>query len=218
MVFFKFRTVSIAIAVLLLAITTALPQNNIVLAKHQSTYRIAAEKSGYQGDVYLVRGFANVFSRGLDRLGVIFNSRGIAAKVIPHTAWRAAAVKIYGNQKKYGPVPVVLIGHSLGANATIRIAEFLKKRNVKVQYLVTFEPTIRLDVPSNVRVAVNYFLSNSIMGESLKREPRSGGSFRNIDMVKVDGIGHFNIEENTRLQRTVLRNVLRYIQPARRPR
>ena len=176
-------------------------------------YELAARKFNYQGDVFLLRGFANVFSRGLDQISAELNARGIKAEVFHHTSWRYAARTIIANQKKYGRVPVVLIGHSLGANAIIRIAERLKKHKIRVQYLATFEPTQSLKVPSNVAVAVNYYLSNSSMGLPLKKARGSRGSFENKNMISIEGIGHFNIEEQPVLQRTVINRVMRYVKP-----
>jgi len=178
-------------------------------------YEAAAIKSNYQGDVFLLRGFADIFSRGLDEIGAKLNSKGINAEVIRHTSWRYAARKIINNQKKYGGVPVVLIGHSLGANAVIRIAERLKRHKIMVQYLVTFEPTQTLEIPSNVGVAVNYYLSNSSMGLPLNKARGSRGAFENRNMVDIEGIGHFNIEKQPLLQQTVIDRVLRYVKPVK---
>jgi hypothetical protein len=179
----------------------------------RSAYELVARKSNYQGDVFLLRGFADIFSLGLDEMGAKLNARGIKAQVIRHTSWRYAALTIIANQKKYGRVPVVLIGHSLGANAIIRIADYLKKHRIIVQYLVTFEPTRRLIVPSNVSVAVNYYLSNSSMGLPLEKARGSRGKFVNKNMIAIDGIGHFNIEKQAALQRSVINRVLFYVKP-----
>ncbi len=176
---------------------------------------LAARKSNYQGDVFLLRGFANIFSRGLDEIGAKLQAKGINAQVHHHTSWRYAARTIIANQKKYGRVPVVLIGHSLGANAIIRIAERLKKHKIRVQYLVTFEPTQSLIVPSNVGVAVNYYLSNSSMGLPLEKARSSRGKFENKNMIAIEGIGHFNIEKQRVLQRSVIARVLHYVKPTR---
>ncbi len=185
---------------------------------HEPTvyYQIAARKSHYQGDVYLVRGFGNYFSRGLDEIGTQLNARGIAAKVIRHADWRFAARTIIANQKKYGPVPIVLIGHSLGANAIIHIAEKLQRQKIMVQYLATFEPTRNLRIPANVKLAVNYYLSNSSMGIPLKKQRGSRGSFKNINLASAKGIGHFNIEEQKVLQQVIISQVLRLVKPSRK--
>ena len=176
-------------------------------------YELAARQSNYQGDIFLLRGFANIFSRGLDEIGDRLKAKGINAQVYHHSGWRYAARTIIANQKKYGPVPVVLIGHSLGANAIIFIAERLKRYGIKVQYLVTFEPTRTLEIPSNVGVAVNYYLSNSSMGLPLKKARGSRGSFENKNMISIEGIGHFNIEKQPVLQQRVIEQVLIYIKP-----
>lgn len=182
----------------------------------QPSQQIALRRHRYQGDVYLLRGFGDVFSRGLDDMGAKLQSLGIDAKVGRHTDWRRATTAIIANQKKYGRVPVVLIGHSLGANAIIRIAEKLQRHKITVQYLATFEPTEQLEIPSNVKRAVNYYLSNSSMGLPLKKQRGSRGSFKNINLVSVPGVGHFNIDEQKNLQKKVISRVLRFVKPNRR--
>ncbi len=174
--------------------------------------RIIAQNTLYQGDVYLLRGFANVFSRGLDQVGQQLNRKGIKVTVAHHVAWRSAAAEIIRNHKKYGHSPVVLIGHSLGANAVIFIAQRLQRHNINVQYLVTLEPTRTLEVPANVGAAVNYYLSNSTMGLPLKKQRKSSGSFQNIDLKGVRSIGHFSIENDARVQRMIVENVLQYVE------
>ncbi len=176
-------------------------------------HELAAIKSNYQGDVFLLRGFADIFSRGLDDIGARLKAKGIDAEVIGHTSWRYVARTIIDNQKKYGGVPVILIGHSLGANAVIRIAKQLNEHKIKVQYLVTFEPTQTLEIPSNVDIAINYYLSNSTMGVPLTKAQGSSGTFENRNMVDIEGIGHFNIEKQPMLQQTVIDRVLKYVKP-----
>ncbi len=176
--------------------------------------RFVAQNTLYQGDVFLLRGFGNVFSRGLDQIGQRLDRRGIKTTVAHHTTWRSAAAQIITNQKRYGHSPVVLIGHSLGANAVVFIAQRLQKHNIKVQYLVTLEPTKSLVVPSNVDAAVNYYLSDSAMGLPLKKQRNSRGSFRNVDLVDVRGIGHFSIEKDAEVQRKIIENVLLYLTPS----
>lgn len=185
------------------------PQEHAAPVKQKTV----AKKTGYQGDVYLIRGgagFLNLFSRGLDKISAALNARGIKAKVIGNLGWELAASTIVRNQRTYGAAPVVLIGHSWGANAILRIAKILQKRNIKVDYFVTFEPNIDLPIPSNVKVAVNYYLSNSLLGKSLTQEAGSTGSFENVDLVSIPGIDHFSIEKQAQLQNTVIENTARY--------
>ncbi|MEO0547513.1 MAG: lipase [Pseudomonadota bacterium] len=175
-----------------------------------------ASSKRHRGDVYLLRGFGNVFSRGLDQMGEKLNNRGIEAQVISHTNWRTALTAILANRKKFGRKPVVLIGHSLGANQAITIAAELKKRRIRVDYLVTFAATNPKPIPSNVRKVTNYYFETDGWGKPIVKGPGFKGRMKNIDFSKDEKVGHFNIEKQPRLQEQVIRNVLRFVRPAKK--
>lgn len=170
-----------------------------------------AQANRYAGDVFLLRGFADVFSRGLDEIGEKLKTEGIEAQVISHRSWETALRTIIANQEKHGRKPVVLIGHSLGANAVIQIAEELKKRRIRVNYLVTFAATNPQPVPSNVGKATNFYFATDGWGLPLRAGPGFRGQLKNIDFSKSETVGHFNIDEQERLQRQVIDNTKRFI-------
>jgi thioesterase domain-containing protein len=55
---------------------------------------------------------------------------------------------------------VVLIGHSLGANATFDVASELNKQNIPVELIVTFDATRPQPVPKNVMHLINFYQEN----------------------------------------------------------
>ena len=55
---------------------------------------------------------------------------------------------------------MVLIGHSLGANATFQIANALDAQNIPIELIVTFDATDPLPVPKNVLHFVNFYQNN----------------------------------------------------------
>ena len=166
-----------------------------------------AKRARYDGHVYLLRGFANVFSRGLDDLGRKMRARGIQAQVLNHSRWPEIATIIAADRRK----PVVLIGHSLGGNAVVLIAERLKRAGVPVRYLVTFDATSPRPVPSNVGKATNYYYGRGSLGESLRPGPGFRGRLKNIDVSKGAKVSHFNIEKQPSLHRQVIINTLRFV-------
>jgi len=195
----------------LVFVATSVPTSSTYAAKNHT--ELAAKRSKFQGDVYLLRGFAGVFSRGLDNIGTKLNKRGVDAKVIPHSSWSRAADQIIANRKRFGRKPVVLIGHSLGANAIIRIAAKLKKRRIRVNYMATFAATNPDAVPSNVRKITNYYFKTDGWGKPIKVERGFRGRLKNIDFSKSATVGHFNIDKQPRIQAQVINNVLRIIRP-----
>ena len=173
-------------------------------------------RSQYRGDIYLLRGFADVFSRGVDELGRKLEERGIEVHVVSHGAWASGAAEIVANQKKYGHKPVILIGHSLGANAVILMAKRLRKENIQVEYLVTFAATAPDPVPDNVGKVDNYYFETHGWGEKVVGDTGFHGDMENKDYSQASDIGHFNIDKQADIHEQVIRNVLHYMQPSRR--
>src|SRR5271163_3184956 len=69
--------------------------------------------------VYLFRGLADVFSTGMDTLAQELNKRGVSATAHSHTDWKSIANKAAENYKAGKEGPIILIGHSLGADAVM---------------------------------------------------------------------------------------------------
>lgn len=181
-------------------------------SRSASETELAAVTPKDRGDVYLLRGgVGGVFSAGLDQIGDQLGKKGVKANVTRHTQWQRTAETIIENRKKFGRRPVILIGHSLGANAIIRIADLLKKKRISVRYLVTFAATNPDPIPSNVRKATNYYFKTDGWGEVLVPGKGFRGVLKNIDFSNRTGIGHFNIDKQPRLQRQVINNVMRFV-------
>ena len=166
------------------------------------------------GEVYLLRGFGDVFSRGLDQLAESLSADGIEAHVVSHGQWRMVLRDILQDRQRSGARPIVLVGHSLGANAAIQIAEELQKRHIAVQYLVTLAATSPDPVPSNVRRADNLYFRTNGWGEPLVPAAGFRGSLRNLDFSNADGVGHFNIDKQPDVQRELLSNIESYVRGA----
>ncbi len=180
-------------------------------------YGVDTTKQIYPGDVYLLRGFGDVFSRGLDDLATKLADRGVDVRVIGHAGWEEAASTIIANQKRYGRKPVILIGHSLGANAAILVAQRLHAQNIEVQYLVTFAATAPDPVPGNVEKVANYYFATHGWGEKVVGGAGFHGILANKDFSQAANIGHFNIEKQADIHMDVIRNVLRIVRPESRP-
>jgi len=174
------------------------------------------KKPKTSADVFLLRGFGNVFSRGLDQISVKLKKKGVKASVVHHGEWQSVLAKIILNRKKYGRRPIVLIGHSLGANAILRIADKLKSKKITVQYMVTFAATNPMPVSSNVRKLTNYYFETDGWGKKVRKGRGFRGNLKNIDFSKSKTVGHFNIEKQPKLQRQVINNVIRFVKSKRR--
>ena len=72
--------------------------------------------------VYLMRGFMNVFSLGLDDLATQIEADGIPAAVTNHADAPTVVNQITARYASGDRSAIILIGHSLGADAVIEMA------------------------------------------------------------------------------------------------
>ncbi len=75
--------------------------------------------------VYLLRGLMNIFSLGMDTLGAELSKRGVYATVDNHADWQSLADQAAAHYKAGSEGPIIIIGHSLGADAVMEMADYL---------------------------------------------------------------------------------------------
>ena len=108
-------------------------------------------------DVILLRGWFGVFSTGLDSLAQQLRAQGIEAEVAGHLNWSTEVAEILRERSAGQIRPLVLVGHSQGANNVIDMARSLESQNIKVDLLVTLSPFLQNPIPANVVKAINYY-------------------------------------------------------------
>ncbi len=151
------------------------------------------------GEVYLMRGLLNVFSRGMDDIAARMRAKGFDAISYNHSNWQAYADDIIARSKS-GKVsyPIIIMGHSLGGNAAPQMANYLVDRGIKVDLVVAFDPTEHQIVGPNVKTVINYHLPN---GRNTFDKGRGfNGSLQNVNVSDIAGIEHTNVEKNNGLQ------------------
>lgn len=148
--------------------------------------------------VYLMRGLFDV-STGLDELASKLKRRGVPAVIGSYTDQAKLAETAIRAYRSAPACPVVIIGHSLGADAAIEMANALRAASVPVGLLVAFSPAHSSVVPANVARAVNYYQSNSVWNNVYSRGNGFKGTLRNVNLAQDDSIHHFNIEKAARL-------------------
>jgi hypothetical protein len=178
------------------------------------------------GTVYLVRGWLGVFSTGIDALGDKVKAAGLHEEVYQEAQWRTLAETI---ARKYAgvrdPEPLVLVGHSFGADDIVAISRELEKFGIAIDLLVTIDPTTPPSVPANVRHVYNLYQSNSLdalplfRGIPLKADPDFKGRLDNVN-VRVErldlgegDVNHFNIEKKETIHRETLKQILAVCPP-----
>jgi hypothetical protein len=163
------------------------------------------------GEVYLLRGLANIFSRGMDKIGAKMIRAGLDARVYNHASWRELADNIIArDSKKQVSYPIVIMGHSLGGNAAALMANYLGENGVKVQYVVAFDPTITTFVGKNVNRVINFYLPNDENTNIIKSRNGFNGALKNINVKGVRGLKHTTIEKDSNFHDQVINRTLSY--------
>jgi hypothetical protein len=149
--------------------------------------------------VYLLRGFMDIFSTGMDDLGVKLNRRGIRASVHGHADYPALAEAIGERYRKGQRESVVIIGHSLGANAAFSMADELAKYGVPVPLIIAYDPTSPMTAGSNVARVVNFYSSTNGWGTAIGRGAGFKGTLNNVDLSRRGEVGHTDIDKSPAL-------------------
>jgi len=117
--------------------------------------------------VYCILGLANVFSLGLYDLADELHAAGIPAEVVSGSDVQKLASQIADERIRNSDTrPIVLTGHSYGADDCLHIAKTLQQRNVNVSLVVLIDPSSPPDVPPNVDKCINYYIPTAF-GEVL---------------------------------------------------
>jgi pimeloyl-ACP methyl ester carboxylesterase len=165
-------------------------------------------------EVYLLRGLLNVFSLGMDELAAKLRSQGFSATVYSHTAWPTIADHIIASRAAGSKRPIVLIGHSLGGDDVIKLADRLKGAGIWVDLLIPVDPVSPAAVPANVRRVVNYYQSNNGWGQPVRAGPGFRGALVNADLessrrdLRDVDTGHTTIDKGEKVHRDILRQLV----------
>jgi hypothetical protein len=168
-----------------------------------SAAALAAPERGAK--VYLLRGFMNVFSLGLDELSAKIEKRGIRAEVYNHTSAVRLANEIAGEYKSGQTRPVILIGHSAGASAIVDLVPELARLGVPVALAVTLDISSRPVNGGRVGTFLNLYATTG----ALTKGPGFQGNLVNMDMAKNNPqVGHFSIDKVEQVHALILRYVV----------
>ncbi len=166
-----------------------------------SSAALAAPERGAK--VYLLRGFLNVFSLGLDELSAKIEKRGIRSEVYNHTSWSRLVGEIAAEYKSGQTRPIVLIGHSAGGVAVVSLVEALGQAGVPVALAVTLDISSMPINGGRVGTFLNLYASTGALS--------AGRGFRgrlvNRDLGKDPLVGHFTIDKVDAVHALILRHV-----------
>lgn len=173
-----------------------------------------------KGQVYTMRGLGGIFSRGMNRLeDTLEDHYHIRTS---STIWYKANElsdfihKNYESKALTGPI--VLIGHSLGANEQIKVAKNLAKWDIPVDLLITIDAVAPMVVPSNVKEAFNIYKPGVVpMFSGLRLRSADPALQSRIDNYNAATeltqayVNHFTIDKHALVQKLMLEKVLSII-------
>jgi len=155
--------------------------------------------------VYLFRGLADVFSTGMDTLADELNKRGVYATSHNHADWQEIADKAAADYKAKKEGPIILVGHSLGADAAMEMADYLGDKGVPVSLVIPFDGTQSFPAPGNVARVINFTQRDYAY---MRPGPGFRGSLNNVDLSSDRDINHLNIDKSPQLHARVINEVL----------
>jgi hypothetical protein len=155
--------------------------------------------------VYLLRGLFSVFSLGMDSLAEELKRRGVDATVHSYSDWQTLADGAAADYKAGKEAPIILIGHSLGADDVMEMAAYLGRKGVPVALVVPFDATKSFAASDNVARVLNLTQRDYAY---MRGGPGFHGKLDNVDVSSDSSIDHINIDKSPRLHTRVVTEVL----------
>jgi len=164
--------------------------------------------------VYLLRGLMNIFSLGMDDLAAKLQRRGIAANVYEYGQWESLCQDAAARWRS-SKTQIVLVGHSLGGDAVIYMANRLGQMGIPVALVVAFDPVHPVPLTGGTTARfVNLYQSNNGWGAAVPRGSGFHGDLSNVDLRSSANLSHTTIDKSARLHEIVISRVLGLGRPA----
>jgi len=175
-----------------------------------------------EGHVYCILGWLGIWSRGMDVIAQRVDADvGVEATSLANQEWERLASFIRAEHEAgRWSGPLILVGHSIGADDQVRVAKRLNEGNVPVDLLILIDPTVPGVIPFNVSHCVNIFKSHPVLdtvpafrGIRVRAADPARTLIENIDLrtteVEFDTrvINHFNITKIKGVQDMVLAEI-----------
>jgi hypothetical protein len=141
----------------------------------------------------------------MDQLAAQIARNGIDASVDNHSVEESVVSGIVQKYRAGDHGPYILVGHSLGADAVMVMAQQLNAQNVPVALVVPFDGTESYAAPANVSCVVN-------LTQRKYAYVQAGAGFHgrlsNVDLSGDTTIDHVTIDKSPRLQAMALKEIL----------
>ena len=196
---------------------------NAQLAYHSENKIVKSSTSQrYHGEVHTMLGGLGLFSTGMRTLSNTVEEECQAAA--PSDMWYNAGhvtrkiVTYYRTHKKHRPI--ILVGHSLGANEQIKVARNLNKLGIPVDLLITVDAVSVTIVPPNVKHVINFYKPSFVpmfSGLRLRAVDPEKTQVDNINVVTIKGISvnHFTIDKDPIVQAMMMEEIKKVLSNAK---
>jgi len=181
------------------------------------------QKKKLYGEIHALRGGLGIFSLGMNKLQAAVSERYDVpgSSTMWYSGGDVSRSIIDYHYKHHSNRPVILMGHSLGANEQIKVARNLEKAGIPVDLLVTLDAVLPPKVPGNVRHALNLYKPGYVPMFSGIRLKADNPELTRIDNMNVNEIGgvkvnHFTIANNKKVQTIILDEVDKVLTDANR--
>ena len=161
-------------------------------------------------------GLGGVFSKGMNYLedSLEDNCSIHATSTVWYKAHALSAQIIDDLAHKKIHKPIILVGHSLGANEQIKVARELARFNVPVALIITVDAVSPVTVPANVSRVLNIYKPSFIPLFSGLIVKAMDTKKTQVENVKIDNLGygninHFTIDGNQNVQQLMLEQILK---------
>ena len=152
----------------------------------------AKAEAGAAPPIYVMRGGLDIFSTGMNVLARELTKKGYPAISGSFMDWQPQMAKEIAAYKAH-PYPIIIIGHSYGADTALLMAYKLKEADIPVALLVFYDLTDSGKVPANVAHVLN-FRSSSATGIDVT--VTGGAHFHGtIDNVTRPDLNHLDIDK-----------------------
>lgn len=164
-------------------------------------------------EIYFFRGGFDIFSTGMNRMASELREQGLRASSHGFMAWQGIAKDIVQRSKeKKVSYPVVVLGHSFGADAVTEFANYLGRNGVRTELVIGFDATGTRTLTAGAKRVVNY--RSSRKGPFVKG-PGFRGSITQVDVSRF-GANHFTIEQIREVQELAMKEVRSTVKRRRR--
>lgn len=154
--------------------------------------------------VYLIRGIARPVSAGVDQLAAKLDRLGYRTSIHTFDDWRTVVEQIAADQQaSRRRQKAIIIGHSLGANATLSVVNALAARGLEVPLAVTFDPTVPLVLTGGAGRLVNFYQSNNGWGRPIAAAAGQERRIENIDLRAAENLSHFTIDQDDAIHQRI---------------